>query len=496
MSRTSLAAELAATGLLAACSLAPTYQVPAIDIPAQYKEQPSSGPWTQAQPADQIPRGNWWAVYQNAQLSKLEAELETNNPNLAAALAHYQQAGAYDAQVRSQLFPIVSGIVQANRDRQSDTRPLRGANEPDEYGSYTAGLQASYDLDLWGKIRNEMAATHAETKAAAADLASARLSLEAELADDYVSLLGVDRQIGLLTDTVTSYDKALSLTQTLHRGGVVSGLDVSRAQSQLDSTKAQLSALYGQRALLEHAIAVLVGRPAPAFSLPVDVTRLPLPEIPAGIPSQLLQRRPDIAAAERRTAEANASVGVARAAFYPDISLSAILGTQSVSPSSWLEAPSAYWSVGPNLFQYIFDGGLRRAELARARAVLAEAGDQYRAVVLDAFREVADHLALLANDRTQYAELTAAVGAAQRTLDLSLEQYRDGGVDYLNVVDSQVIALGAKRAQLQLETQQLRTSVDLIRALGGGWSVDNLDASLDGKGPATPSAPIQTQSVP
>ena len=259
------------------------------------------------------------------------------------------------------------------------------------------------------------------------------------------------------------------------------------------SEAAQLSQLRGQRALLEHAIAVLVGAPPPAFSLPADVTRVGLPEIPAGIPSQLLQRRPDIAAAERRTAEANASVGVARAAFYPDISLSGLIGTQSVSPSSWLEAPSAYWPIGPNLFQYIFDAGLRRAELARARAVLDEAGAQYRAVVLDAFRQVEDNLALLANYQTQHTELSAAVNAAQRTLDLSIEQYRDGGVDYLNVVESQVVALGAERAQLQLETQQLRASIDLIRALGGGWNVSDLALSAGGKRPAASATQMQAE---
>ncbi|MDR3419136.1 MAG: efflux transporter outer membrane subunit [Nevskia sp.] len=471
----------ALVALLAGCSLAPAYQVPPIPLPAQYREP---APWTEAQPSDQLPRGSWWTLYDNAELSALESVLEANNPDLAAALAHYEQARAFDAQVRSQLFPLVSGMLDASRDRQSNTRPLRGSNQPNEYGAYTAGLQADYEVDLWGRVHNEVSAAHAETEAAAADLASARLSLEARLADDYVSLLGLDREIKLFLDTVAGYDKALSLTRTLHEGGVVSGLDVSRAQTQLDDTKAQLSELQAQRALLEHAIAVLVGAPPPGFSLPADVTLIALPQIPAGIPSTLLQRRPDIAAAERRTAAANASVGVARAAFYPDISLSALIGVQSTSTGSWLTAPSAYWAVGPNLVQYLFDGGLRRAELDRAKAVLDESGARYRSVVLEAFRQVEDNLALLANYGTEYADQTAAVAAAQHTLDLSLEQYRDGAVDYLNVVESQVVALATERAQLRLETRRLRASVDLIRALGGGWSAADLEA-----GPRAAPAP-------
>jgi NodT family efflux transporter outer membrane factor (OMF) lipoprotein len=466
---------MAGAALLGACSLAPAYKVPAVDLPAQYKEEPA--PWTQAQPSDQLPRGSWWTLYNNVELSTLEARLEQNNPDLAAALAHYDAARAYDARIASQQYPIASADVDASRNRQSDTRPLRGSGQPDEYGAYTAGVELDYDLDLWGRIRNEVKASHAETAAAAGDLASARLSLEAQLADDYVSLLGLDRELKLLLDTVVSYQKALVMTQTLHDGGVVSGLDVSRAQAQLDNTKAQVSELRGQRALLEHAIAVLVGVVPAGFSLPPDYTLIALPQIPAGVPSSLLQRRPDVAAAERRTASANASVGVARAAFFPDISLSGLLGVQSTSPSTWMTAPSAYWSIGPNLVQYLFDGGLRQAELAQAKAVLDESGDRYRSVVLEAFRQVEDNLALLSNYRTETVDQDAEVAAAQRTLDLSLEQYRDGAVDYLNVVESQVQALAAQRAQLQLQTRQLRASINLVRALGGGWSTADLDAA-------------------
>jgi NodT family efflux transporter outer membrane factor (OMF) lipoprotein len=453
---------------LSACSLAPAYKAPQVPLAPAYKE---AAPWSAAAPADRLPRGNWWAVYHDPLLTDLEARLDRHNPDLAAALAHYDQARALDAVYRAQLLPTVSGQVDASRERQSDTRPLRGADQPNEYGSYTLGVQADYELDLWGRVRNTVAASRAETAAAAADLASAQLSLEVRLADNYLSLQGVDREIKLLQDTAVGYEKALTLTQTLHDGGVVSGLDVSRAQAQLDDARAQVSESRAQRALLEHAIAALVGEAPAQFSLAPDLLPVVVPDIPAGVPSALLQRRPDIAAAERRTAAANAAIGVARAAFFPNIDLSAMLGVQSTSTASWLTAPSAYWAVGPNIAQTIFDGGLRRAELARARSALDESGAHYRAVVLEAFREVEDDLALLADYRSESVDQDAAVEAAARTLDLSLEQYRDGAVDYLNVVDSQAVALAAQRAQLQLQTRQMRASVDLVRALGGGWTV-------------------------
>jgi NodT family efflux transporter outer membrane factor (OMF) lipoprotein len=455
-----------AAGSLAACSLAPTYQQPQVAAPAQYQD---TGPWTGAQPADRLPRGGWWQIYGDAQLSTLETQLDANNPDLAAALASYDQARAYDAQVSAGELPMVSGGASVDRDRQSNTRPLRGANEPDEYNADTVDLQAAWDLDLWGKIRNQVAAARAATQAAAEDLASARLSLEVRLADDYVGLCGTDRELKVLADAVDSYQKALAMTQILHQGGVVSGLDVSRAQTLLDTTKAQVSELRGQRALLEHAIATLTGQSAPAFSLPPLLDPMSLPQIPVGVPSTLLQRRPDVAAAERRTAAANASIGVARAAFFPDFSLQAVIGLQSSDNSAWLTAPSAFWALGPNVAQYIFDGGLRRAQLDQAKAVLSQAGAHYRSVALEAFRQVQDQLALLDNYQAETADQDAAVVAAQHTLDLSLEQYRDGAVDYLNVVDSQVAALSAQRAQLQLQTRQLQASVNLVQAIGGGW---------------------------
>ncbi len=464
------AATFAGSLLLGACSLAPTYQVPKVDIPDHYKEE---APWTDAQPADALPRGNWWSLYGDTKLDQLERELDANSPDIAAAFARYSEAKTYDEEARSGLFPTLTGLLDWSRDRQSDTRPLRGAGQPNEYGADTLGVQADYELDLWGRVHNSVIAAQSEGRAAAADLASARLSLEVRLASDYVSIIGEDRDIQLLVDTVTAYEKALTLTQTLHDGGVVSGLDVGRAQLQLSAAKAQVSESRARRALLEHAIAALVGEPASTFSLAPDAHTIRLPDLPAGVPAVLLQRRPDIAAAERRTAAANAKIGVARAAFFPSLDLSASLGLQSSSSGSWLMAPASYWALGPMLAQTFFDGGLHRARLNRAHAVLDETAAAYRATVLTAFQQVEDDLSLLGNYKAEANDQSAAVEAAQRTLSISMTQYRDGGADYLNVVDSQTAALGAQRLEFSLETRQRLASIDLVRALGGGWSVAN-----------------------
>ena len=470
-----LAASLALTLALGGCSLAPTYQVPAVSVPEHFKEAP---PWAEAQPADNIPRGAWWSLYNDTKLAGLETRLDANSPDLAAALAVYGQAKAYEDQARAGLFPTLSGLLGLSTNRQSDTRPLRGGGQPDIYGSDSVGVQASYEVDLWGKVRNEVASAKAETQAAAGDLASAKLSLEIRLADDYVSILSADREIDLLVNTVAAYEKALTLTETLHDGGVVSGLDVSRAHTELDTARAEVSESRARRALLEHAIAVLVGASPADFSMPPDTHWIAPPPIPPGVPATLLQRRPDVAAAERRVAAANASIGVARAAFFPSLDLSATIGMQSTNTGSWLMAPSTYWAIGPMLTQTIFDAGLHDAQLRAARAKLDETAARYRSTVLGAFQQVEDNLALLENYKIEYVDESAAVEAAQKTLDISMTQYRDGGASYLEVVDSQTAALSAEQARLQLETRQIRASIDLIRALGGGWSTADENAPV------------------
>ncbi len=314
-----------------------------------------------------------------------------------------------------------------------------------------------------------------EALASKADLASVQLSLQIQLADSYIQLRGLDQQTQLLSETVIAFAKALQLTQTLHGGGIVSGLDVSRAKTQLSSAKSLLSQNLAQRALIEHAIAVLVGTSASEFGVPQQTAAIPLPVIPTGLPSTLLQRRPDIAAAERRVAEANARIGVARAAYFPSITLSAQGGLQSSAYAGLVSAPNLFWAIGPQLVQYVFDGGLRRGQLDAAKAATDEAGARYRGVVLSAFQQIEDNLSLLTDLGTALEQQRDAADAAQHSVDLALEQYRQGAVGYLDVVQAQTAALDAQRAVLDIQTRQLSANVQLVHALGGGWSREELE---------------------
>ena len=458
---------------LAGCNLAPAYKVPATPVAAQYRD---TGPWVQAQPADQLPRADWWSLYGDPRLDQLQQRLLAHNADLAAALAHYQQAQALFREARSGYFPQIGAGAGAVRQRQSDTAPMRSPTAPADYDTYTAGAQLSYEVDLWGRVRDTVAAGRAEAQATAADLASVQLSLQAQLADDYLALRGLDQQLQLLQQSIDAYQKALQLTQTLHKGGIVSGLDVARAQTQLSTVKSQWSQTAAQRAAMQDAIAVLVGESASQFSLPAQTTSIPLPQVPLAVPSTLLQRRPDIAAAERRTAEANAEIGVARSAWFPSLTLDAQGGFLSKDYAGLLTAPNHVWALGPSLLLDIFDGGLRKAQVAAARAAADEAGAKYRGVVLGAFQQVEDNLALLDRLGAAMVDQQAAATAAQRALDLAMKQYKAGAASYLDVVQSQTAALQAQSGVLSLGTQQLRASVQLIRALGGGWSRGQLAA--------------------
>jgi NodT family efflux transporter outer membrane factor (OMF) lipoprotein len=461
---------LASAALFAGCSLAPDYKVPPSPVAAQYR---TTGPWVSAQPADQLRRDSWWTIYDDAQLNALQQQLLANNTDLRAAYAHYQQAQAFVSQVQSGLYPHLSASFVPQRDRQSATRPLRSGG-PDYYNSVTIGGTLDYDFDLWGRVRDSVAAGKDEAQATQADLASVQLSLQTQLADSYIRLRGLDQQTQLLSQTVVAYQRALQLTQTLHGGGIVAGLDVSRAQTQLSSAKSQLSQNLAQRALVEHAIAVLVGASASEFTLPQQTATIGLPTIPLGVPSTLLQRRPDIAAAERRVAEANSKIGVARAAFFPSLTLSAQGGLQSSAYANLFSAPNFFWAVGPQLAQYIFDGGLRRAQLDAAKAATDEAGARYRGVVLSAFQQVEDNLSLLDDLGTALDQQRDAANAAQHSVDLALTRYRQGAVGYLDVVQAQTAALDAQRGSIDIQTRQLSANVQLIHALGGGWSSDAL----------------------
>jgi NodT family efflux transporter outer membrane factor (OMF) lipoprotein len=459
-------AAAALTLLLDACSLAPALKTPVVPTGDAYKEL---GPWTQAQPADRLPRDSWWTLYDNRELDDLEKKLIAGNPTLAAALANYAQARALTDQARAGLFPTLGLNASTERARESANAPLISNTTPRYYDDNVLGGSVSYELDLWGQIRNEVAEAKANAAASAADLENARLSLIAQLVNDYIQLRSLDRDSNILDETVKAYTRALQLTEQRHGAGIAPGLDVSQAQTQLDSARSQAAQTLAQRALMEHAIAALLGESASTFSIQPQIVDVTLPQIPSGVPATLLQRRPDIAAAQRRMMAANANIGVARAAYFPTITLGAQGGFQSTGYSNWLSAPSSFWAIGPNALLSVFDGGLRRAQVAQARAEFDASAAFYRGTVVTAFQQVEDSLATLNHYHDAVAEEKAAVDAAQRTLDFAMALYKQGATDYLTVVTSQTALLQTQLQALSLDTMRLSASVNLILALGGGW---------------------------
>jgi NodT family efflux transporter outer membrane factor (OMF) lipoprotein len=436
-------------------------------MPGAFKE---TAGWMQASPADAAPRGDWWTLFQDPVLDGLEARIPSANPTLRAALAAYDQARAYAAEANSALVPSIGATGTNTYNRQSDERPLRGGGQPNEYTANTLTGTANYEFDFWSRVRNLATAGKAEAQAAGADLATAELSLQTQLADDYLALRGLDAQFQLLETTATAYRKALDLTDARHTGGVASGLDVDRAQAQLSSAKAQISDVLAERALYEHAIASLVGAPSSSFTLaPADAERV-VPNLPVGVPSELLQRRPDIAAAERRAFAANRQIGVARAAYFPQITLDAVGGWQNSGGQSLLIAPNTLWTIGPQVALTLFDGGLRKAQVAASRAAFERASANYRATVLTAFQQVEDQLALANHYAVEQGDESDAVRATQATTRLSLIRYRDGATNYLDVVTAQTAELQAEQTLLALQTRRQQASVNLVRALGGGWT--------------------------
>jgi multidrug efflux system outer membrane protein len=466
--KATVSAALAAA--LVGCSLAPAYAPPAVPQVAAYREV---GPWTPAAPADAQPRGDWWRMFSDATLDDLEARAERANADLAAAVAAYDQARALSTQARASFVPEVDAVAVDQRTRRSDDAPLRSGG-PDTYSTVQLGVSLNYELDLWGRVRNAVAAAGDRTQASAADLQSVRLSIQAEVADDYLALRGLDAQARLLEETASAYTRSLQLTQVLHNGGNATGLDVARAQTQLSTAKAQISDVAAQRALLEHAIAALVGESASRFTIAPVIVDLPQPQVVVGVPSTLLQRRPDVVAAERRAAAANAQIGVARAAFFPSLTIGGTAGWQTAGGVDLLSAPNTFWTLGPQLAGAIFDGGRRKAGVAVARAGFNQASASYRGVVLDAFRNVEDELALSNRLAVEAKDQQDAVDAANRTQALAMTRYREGASTYLEVVTAQTAALQAQRATLALNTRRLQASVDLVRALGGGWSGETL----------------------
>jgi NodT family efflux transporter outer membrane factor (OMF) lipoprotein len=453
---------------LGGCDLAPVYSPPAADVPAKFKEA-SAGVWQTARPSDTEPHGEWWRRFNDRLLNELEPQVEVANQDLAAALAVYEQSQADVAKAQSGLFPAINHDEHFTTNKQSANRPLRSADQPNHYGDNGLEVEASYELDLWGRVRDSIAARQAQAQASAATLEGVKLSLQAELARDYVSLRGLDRQTRLLRDTVAAYRQALELTRERVAGKIAAPIDVARAEVQLDSAQAQLADIAGARALYEHAIATLTGKPASNFSI-APATEIPkIPNFPAGVPSTLLERRPDIAAAERQTAAANESIGVAKAAFFPRFTLNLAGGTQDTG-LNLLSLPNSFWSVGPTVYLPLFDGGLRLAELTAAQAAYREDVARYRGRVLAAIQEVEDDLAVLRALKNEEHSADAAATAAQRAQDLASALYRDGGINFLDVVVAQTAALAAKQTGLAVETRRLQTSVALILALGGDYS--------------------------
>jgi len=477
MSYVRLASSILCVSILIGCSEVPIYKMPTIPAPAAYKGETAI--WQPAQPADKLPRGDWWRAYKDSTLDNLVVRLDTANADLAAAMAHFGQATAYAIQARAGYFPTVSAGSYVTRNGQSQNRALRSKTQPDVYGDDFIGLMANYEVDLWGHVRNQVAAGEAGAQAAAADLESVRLSLRAELTNDYLALRMLDTQSKLMSDEIDAYTKALELTQNRFRGGIDSAMDVSRAKVQLETAKAKISDIAASRALYEHAIATLIGESASGFSIAPAVVDIQLPAIPVGVPATLLQRRPDIAAAERRLAEANARIGMVKAAFFPSVNLTAAAGYESTYQSAWLTAPNLFWSIGPSALLTIFDAGRREAVVAQADTAFNVAGAQYRSTVLHAFQEVEDNLSLLNDLSKESLALADAVADTRHTLEIAMNRYREGIASYLEVVTAQASAQQVQLDELSLRRRKLQASVNLIRALGGGWDSTLLVSRTD-----------------
>jgi NodT family efflux transporter outer membrane factor (OMF) lipoprotein len=459
--------------LLAACTVGPNYVRPTADTPAVFKEMEG---WKTAQPRDQELRGKWWEVYNDPLLNRLMEQVSVSNQNLVQAAAQFRQARALVQSARSGYLPTVSAGASVTRSQpptgfvsQNQNVNARGPST-----SYRLSLDAVWELDLWGRVRRTVESNEAGAQASAADLEALRLSVQAELAQNYFQLRALDAEKQLFDDTIAAYQRSLTLTQNQYTAGIVAKVDVIQAQTQLKTTQAQALDIGVQRAQLEHAIALLIGKPASSYALAVaPLTALP-PALPVGIPSSLLERRPDIAAAERRMAEANAQIGVTEAAYYPSLILSASGGFQSSSFSNWLTVPSRFWSVGPALAQTLFDGGLRRAQTDQAIAAYDANVAGYRQTVLTGFKEVEDNLAALRILEEEAAIQDEAVQNARQSVVLTTNQYKAGIVSYLGVALVQATALNNERAAVDVLNRRLAASVLLIKALGGGWNASDL----------------------
>jgi NodT family efflux transporter outer membrane factor (OMF) lipoprotein len=458
--------------LFSGCTVGPRYAKPTVPTAPEYKEVPSD--WKTAQPSDQIARGKWWEIFQDAQLNALEEQINVSNENLKSAEAQFQQARALVRFNRAAYYPTVTAGASAAREHLSQNRPLVTSASATNVSDFSIPVDASYEADVFGRVRHTVEAARANAQASAADLESVRLSLHAELAFDYFEMRTLDAEEQLLLSNVTSFEKALDLTQNRYKGGVASAVDVAQAQTQLENTRTQAIDVLVQRAQNEHAIATLIGQPASTFTAPALAWNSPPPDIPPGIPSELLERRPDIAAAERRVAAANAQVGVARAAYFPIFTLTGSGGFESTAITTLIQGPSGFLTVGAAAAVTAFDGGRRRAVSEQARAAYDESVANYRQSVLAAFQEVEDNLAALRILNDEAKAQQAAVAAAEHSLDLSNNRYRGGVVSYLEVTTAQSTALADERAAVDILRRRMTASVSLIKALGGGWNSASL----------------------
>lgn len=464
--------SLAAMLLLSGCVVGPKYQRPTAEVPPAYKE---IGNWKTAQPSEQKLGGNWWEIFQDSQLNELEAQVNVSNQNLKIAQAQYTQARALVRYNRADLFPTIAAAPSATRTRVSNNRPpqtsiFNGRTNTD----YQVPLEMSYELDAWGRIRNTVESYRAQAQASAADLATVNLSLHAQVALFYFEARSLDAEEQLLNSTVTEYEQALQLNESRFQGGVGSEVEVEQARTQLETTRAQAIDVGVLRSQYEHALAVLIGKPPASFTLPPLPLTTPPPPIPAGLPSELLERRPDIASAERLVAAANAQIGVAKAAYYPTLNLTASGGFESGVITTLLSGPSVLWSAGPSALYTIFDAGRRRAASDQAIAAHDQTVASYRQTVLTGFQQVEDNLAALRILENEAKTQNVAVVAAQKSLDLSVTRYNGGVTSYLEVTVAQSAALSDEVTAVSILGRRMVAAVQLIQALGGGWDSSSL----------------------
>ncbi|MGB6678882.1 MAG: efflux transporter outer membrane subunit [Terriglobales bacterium] len=472
--------------LMSACAVGPRYSRPQAPAAPEYKETPPN--WKPAQPADQTLRGKWWEVYQDPQLNALEEKINISNQTLKAAQAQFDQARATVRYNRANYYPTITTGVSATREHFSGNRPLNttpgvGQTEND----LVIPVDMSYEPDVWGSVRRTVQEARANAQATLADLESVRLSVHAELAVDYYQARELDAEAQLLDDTVASYVKQLQLTDYRYKGGVASQVDVAQAQTQLETARAQAIDVREQRTQFEHAIAVLIGEPASTFTLSFVVLKAIPPVIPPGLPSELLERRPDIAANERLMASASAGIGVAKAAYFPLFNLFPSAGFESTTIVNWLSSPSTFASVGASAVVTAFDVGRRRAASDQARAAYDQAVANYRQDVLTAYQEVEDNLAALRLLEDESNTESAAVAAAEHSLALSNNRYKGGVTTYLEVITAQATALADERTAVQISGRRMVASVLLIKALGGGWDAASLSTvKMESRTPVPP----------